>query len=226
MTAGTTSRSFDVLLGGRRVVAVVRHSDPQVAHALCVSALDAGLGVVEVTCSVPDAAALIERLRSSCAQDVLIGAGTVLSADQAREVLAAGAQFVVSPGISDPVIDVCQESGVPVVAGVLTPSEVLVALGRDLDTVKLFPADTVGPAHLRALRSVFPGIEVVPTGGVTADNAPDWIDAGARAVGIGSDFNSAWDVGGRAAVHRLATRLRTSMEPPAPALGPAPSLDA
>jgi 2-keto-3-deoxy-6-phosphogluconate aldolase len=191
MTAGTasSSRSFDVLLGDRRVVAVVRHSDPQVAHALCVTALDGGLGVVEVTCSVPEAAALIERLCGSGAGDVLIGAGTVLSAGQAREVLAAGAQFVVSPGISAPVIDVCRESGVPVVAGVLTPSEVLVALGHDLDTV-------------------------------TADNAHEWIAAGARAVGIGSDFNSAWEVGGRAAVHRLATRLRMSLEPDAPTLRP------
>jgi 2-dehydro-3-deoxyphosphogluconate aldolase/(4S)-4-hydroxy-2-oxoglutarate aldolase len=199
--------SFLGLLGDRRIVVVVRHDDDAAAEELARAAVDGGLRAVEITTSVPGAAALIASLRESLPHDVLVGAGTVLSQRQLDAALAAGAQFVVSPGLDRAIVEHCAAARTPVLPGALTPTEVMAARALGLDAVKLFPSDTVGPAHLKALRSVFGDVAFVPTGGVASANAAAWLRAGARALGMAGEFDAAHRAGGAQAVRDLARRL-------------------
>ena len=204
--------SFVALLGGRRIVVVVRNDSADVAEAIARAAVDGGLRAVEITMSVPGAAELIAPLRASLPAAVLVGAGTVLSTAQLDAVLAGGAQFVVSPGLDREIVAGCAAAGVPALPGALTPTEVMAARALGLGAVKLFPADSVGPAHLAALRSVLGDIAFVPTGGVTAANAAAWFAAGARALGLAGEFHAAHRSGGADAVRRLARELAGAFE--------------
>ena len=208
----TRPASVLTLLADRRIVAIVRHPEAAVAEALAHAAAEGGLRAIEITTSVPGAAALIARLRAALASHVLVGAGTVLSAPQLDDVLGAGAQFVVSPGLERGLVELCVGASVPVLPGVLSPTEVMAARALGLDAVKLFPADTAGPAHLRALRAVFPDVAFVPTGGVTSANAAGWFAAGARALGLAGEFEAARRAGGEAQVRRLAHRLAETFD--------------
>jgi 2-dehydro-3-deoxyphosphogluconate aldolase / (4S)-4-hydroxy-2-oxoglutarate aldolase len=204
--------SFVDVLAGRRIIVVVRHTQDAAAEAIARAAADGGVRAVEITTTVPGAAALIATLRGSLAPDVLVGAGTVLSPAQLDCVLAAGAQFVVAPGLDRAIVERCAAAHLPVVPGALTPTEVTAGRALGLDALKLFPADSVGPGHLRALRSVFPDVAFVPTGGVRADNAGAWFDAGAHALGLSGEFDAAYRGGGEDAVRRLARRLSETFE--------------
>ena len=119
---------------------------------------------------------------------MVIGAGTVLSPNGVDQALAAGARFVVAPNTDAKVIGLCNQRNVPVVPGAFTPSEVVTAWQLGADLVKVFPVSSVGPRYLRDLRGPLPHIPLVPTGGITADNAADFIRAGAVALGAGSDL--------------------------------------
>ncbi len=204
--------SFTTLLADRRIIVVVRSADDATAEVIARSAVAGGLRAVEITMRVPRAAALIATLRASLAREVLVGAGTVLSAAELEAVLAADAQFVVAPGLDRSVVERCAAARVPVVPGALTPSEVMAGRALGLDALKLFPTDTVGPAHLQALLAVFPDTAFVPTGGVSAANAAEWFDAGAHALGLAGEFDAAHRAGGGEAVKRLARRLSQSFE--------------
>jgi 2-dehydro-3-deoxyphosphogluconate aldolase / (4S)-4-hydroxy-2-oxoglutarate aldolase len=206
--------SFLTLLADRRVIVVVRHDDDTVAEAIARAAADGGLRAVEITTSVPGAAALIATLRASLKADVLVGAGTVLSAQQLDAVLAAGAQFVVAPGLDRQVVERCAAARVPIVPGAMTPTEVMAGRALGLDALKLFPSQTAGPAHLRALRSVFADIAFIPTGGVSSANAAGWFHAGAHALGLAGEFDAAHRDGGAGAVRSLARRLSETFEMP------------
>jgi len=204
--------SFRLALAGRRIIVVVRHDDDSDAAAIARAAAAGGLRAIEITTSVPGAAALIATLRGSLADDVLVGAGTVLSIRQLDAVLAAGAQFVVSPGLDHLLVARCVAAQVPILAGVLTPTEVMAGRALGLDALKLFPSDTAGPDHLRALRAVFADIAFVPTGGVSSANAAGWFHAGAHALGLAGEFDAAHRAGGADAVRRLARSLSASFE--------------
>jgi len=204
--------SFVARLAERRVIVVVRHRDAAAAEAIARAAADGGLRAVEITTGVPGAAALIATLRAPLPADVLVGAGTILTAAQLDDVLAADAQFVVSPGLDGTLVERAVAAQVPILPGVLTATEVMAGRALGLDALKLFPAQTGGTAHLQALRSVFPDIAFVPTGGVAGENAAAWFDAGAHALGLASEFNATHDAGGEDAVRRLSRRLRESFE--------------
>ena len=204
--------SFLDLLGDRRIIVVVRHHDAGAAEAIARAAAAGGLRAVEITTSVPGAAALIEALRATLAPDVLVGAGTVLSQQQLDEVLSAGAAFVVAPGLDREILERCCDAGTPFLPAALTPTEVMAARALGLDALKLFPANTVGPAHLSALRSVFPETAFIPTGGVTGANAGGWFAAGAQALGLAGELHVAHRAGGDGAVRDLARRLAESFE--------------
>jgi 2-dehydro-3-deoxyphosphogluconate aldolase/(4S)-4-hydroxy-2-oxoglutarate aldolase len=169
-------------LAKRGIVAVLRAGSAERAVAAALALAEGGVSAIEVTFSVPDAPAAIAELAND--ESLLIGAGTVLSADQVDAAVRAGARFVVSPNLDEQVLDAAADSGVPAVPGVLTPTEVARA-ARRCSLLKLFPASLGGPAFLAALSEPFPGVGFVPTGGVTADNLADWLRAGAVAVGAG-----------------------------------------
>ncbi|MFJ1511250.1 bifunctional 4-hydroxy-2-oxoglutarate aldolase/2-dehydro-3-deoxy-phosphogluconate aldolase [Cellulosimicrobium funkei] len=158
-----------------RVVPVVVVDDAAQGVLVASALRDGGLPVAEVTFRTAGARAAIEAIAREV-PDVLVGAGTVVTAAQVDEAVDAGARFLVSPGLSAGVVRRAQELGVPVVPGVATPSDVIAALDLGLDVVKLFPANVVGgPAAVKAFSAPFPGLRFVPTGGVSAANLLDYL---------------------------------------------------
>jgi 2-dehydro-3-deoxyphosphogluconate aldolase / (4S)-4-hydroxy-2-oxoglutarate aldolase len=208
----TRPASFVALLAERRIIVVVRHGDAAAAEAIARASVEGGLRAVEITTSVPGAAALIATLRASLAAGVLVGAGTVLVPSQLDDVLAAGAQFVVTPGLDRALVERCAAAQVAILPGAQTATEVMAGRALGLDALKLFPSQTGGPAHLQALRAVFPDTAFVPTGGVDRANAGAWFDAGAHALGLAGEFDAAHRAGGGGTVRHLARRLRESFE--------------
>jgi len=171
---------------------------------------EAGLTVAEITMTVPGAIEAIASVAKHFGNKVLVGAGTVTDADTARRAADAGAEFIVTPCLVPEVIDAGRRAEVAVLPGALTPTEVLEAFRLGGDMVKVFPAQNMGGAsYLRALRGPFPEIPLVPTGGVTLDNVREMFDAGAAAVGVGSEMISKDALARRdyAAIGVLATRF-------------------
>ena len=168
------------------VVAVIRMQDPDRLRAVIDALADGGVRAIEVTMTVPGAIGLIHRLSSTLAGDLLLGAGTVLDAQTATRVIDAGASFVVSPVLKPAIIDVCHRNGVAALPGCFSPTEILTAWESGADIVKVFPATALGPSFFTDVRGPLPQLKLMPTGGVTLDNAGDWIRAGAVAVGVGT----------------------------------------
>lgn len=176
-------------LTAARVVGVLRAPGAKRALALAEPAIAAGLKAVEVTFTVPDAAEVIAELRAG-RKDVVIGAGTVLSATQADAAIAAGAAFLVSPHFEAAVHEVALASGVPYVPGALTPSEVYAASQAVGGLVKVFPVARLGGGkYVADLLAPYPDLQLMVTGGVSLSSVGEYIDAGAKAVGIGSVFD-------------------------------------
>ena len=170
------------------VVPVVRASSPQQAMIAAEAVCKGGIPIVEVTMTVPGAVEVIRELRMSSAE-VLIGAGTVLDVEMARRCLNAGAQFLVSPGLSIPTVEFAVREGILMMAGALTPTEVITAWNAGSDFVKVFPCAQVGGAkYIKALKGPLPQIPLVPTGGVNLNTAADFIEAGAAALGVGGEL--------------------------------------
>lgn len=167
-------RVFADRLRGVRVVPVVTVADAHGAVDLVGTLAAAGLDVVEITLRTP--AALSALAAAAAAGPWLVGAGTVTSRDQARAALDAGARFLVSPGLDDEVIAVAASAGVPVLPGVATATEIMRARSLGLAAVKIFPVEQLGGVGVvRAMSAVFPGLGLVPTGGVTAASAPGYL---------------------------------------------------
>jgi len=168
------------------VVAVIRLKDPGKLREVVDAIAAGGVRALEVTMTVPGAVELIRALAPGLPEGFLLGAGTVTDAATARAVIDAGARFVVSPVFRPEVIAACHERDVPAMPGCFSPTEIFAAHEYGADVVKVFPATMLGPQFLRDVRAPLPHIKLMPTGGVTLDNAGDWIRAGAVAVGIGS----------------------------------------
>ena len=170
------------------IVAIMRHTEASLAIEAADALLRGGVEVVEVTLNTAGATTMIRDLVAHFGDRMVIGAGTVLSPNGVDQALAAGARFVVAPNTDAKVIGLCNQRNVPVVPGAFTPSEVVTAWQLGADLVKVFPVSSVGPRYLRDLRGPLPHIPLVPTGGITADNAADFIRSGAVALGAGSDL--------------------------------------
>jgi 2-dehydro-3-deoxyphosphogluconate aldolase/(4S)-4-hydroxy-2-oxoglutarate aldolase len=171
------------------VVPVVRASSAAEARLAAQAVCDGGIPIVEVTMTVPGAIDVIRELRKNVPSSVLIGAGTVLDAEAARRCLDAGAQFLVSPGLNLPTVEFAAKSGILMLAGALTPTEVITAWNAGSDFVKVFPCGQVGGAkYIKALKGPLPQIPLVPTGGVNLNTAAEFIEAGAAALGIGGEL--------------------------------------
>lgn len=168
------------------VVAVIRLTDASQLRAVAEALGTGGVRAIEVTMTVPRAVELIEELATALPSDFLVGAGTVLDAETARQVILAGARFVVSPVFRIPVMEMCHLYDVAVMPGCFTPTEILSAWESGADVVKVFPATALGPGFFRDVRGPLPQVRLMPTGGVTRDNAGDWIRAGAVAIGVGT----------------------------------------
>ena len=169
-----------------RAVAVLRMTDSRKLLGVVDALREGGLTAIEVTMTVPDALRLVEEISRAFGEAVILGVGSVLDAQTAQRAIDAGARYVVSPVFKPEVLDVAHRNGCPAMPGAFTPTEVLHAQEEGADMVKVFPADVVGMAFFRAVLAPMPHLRMMPTGGVTLDNAGDWIRAGAVAVGVGS----------------------------------------
>jgi len=161
-------------------------SDQLIAAADAIK--DGGVRVIEVTMTTPGALAVIEEATRRYGDEVLFGAGSVLDAETARAAILAGAGFVVAPTLKVEVVALCNRYSIPVMPGIMTPTEALTAWEAGADMVKLFPASFGGPAMIKAIRAPLPQLEIVPVGGVSLDNAAEFIRKGAAALGVGSSL--------------------------------------
>lgn len=172
----------------QRVVPVLRLESAKAAERAFACLQQAGYGVVEITMTVPGAIGLIETLTRRAGADMLIGAGTVLDLDTAGRCIEAGARFIVSPCVVRGLATVAHTAGCAALQGGLTPGEILAAHREGADIVKVFPASTGGPEHLRAIHAVFPEVLLCPTGGVSLQNIEAYVAAGAALVGVGNNI--------------------------------------
>ena len=181
--ATVTSR---ITAGG--VVAIMRHTEATLAIDAAHALLAGGVSVVEVTLNTAGALGMIAALATAMGDEMIVGAGTVLSPQAVDEAVRAGARFIVAPNTSPEVIGRAGHHDVPCVPGAFTPTEIVTAWDAGADLVKLFPASVGGPRYLRDVRGPLNHVPIVPTGGVSPQNVGDFIKAGAMAVGAGSDL--------------------------------------
>ncbi len=171
------------------IVPVVRASSPREACIAAEAVCKGGIPIVEITMTVPGAIEVIRELAKSCGAEVLIGAGTVLNAADAQRCLEAGAEFLVSPGFNRATVELAVRESKLIMAGALTPTEIIEAWTAGSDLVKVFPCGQVGGAkYIKALKGPLPQVPLVPTGGVTLSTAAEFIEAGAAALGIGGEL--------------------------------------
>jgi 2-dehydro-3-deoxyphosphogluconate aldolase/(4S)-4-hydroxy-2-oxoglutarate aldolase len=197
--------SFVERLTAARVLAVIRGTDTDAAVATAKALFEEGVRFVEIALTTPGACRAIEAVRADLPHGATIGAGTVLTAADAADVAAAGAQFVVTPAVT-PSIEAAADLGLPVASGALTPTEAWTAIHRGASAVKLFPASTGGPGYLKALRDPFPDIPFVAVGGVGLDDVEQFLKVGAIAVGVGSPLVGDAASGGDLAALRFRAR--------------------
>ena len=171
------------------LIPVLRARNAGQAHAVVQAMLAGGVTVVEVTMTVPGAVDLLRELKREYAGQLLLGSGTVTTADEAEATIEAGAEFVVSPSFHPEVVAKTRALGKVSIPGALTPTEVITAWRAGADYVKIFPCSAMGGAsYLKSLLAPFPHLKLIPTGGVTLQTAESFLRAGARALGVGSDL--------------------------------------
>ncbi|HNX48596.1 MAG TPA: bifunctional 4-hydroxy-2-oxoglutarate aldolase/2-dehydro-3-deoxy-phosphogluconate aldolase [Thermoanaerobaculaceae bacterium] len=169
------------------LVPVVRAPSALLARRAAFAVMAGGIDVLEITMTVPDALEVLRQLVADLGDRALVGAGTVLDADTARACIAAGARFIVAPGLDLETVRAAQALDTAVMPGALTPTEVMAAWKAGADMVKIFPCSAVGgPEYVRALKAPFPRVKLLPTGGVDRQMAADYIRAGASALGVGT----------------------------------------
>lgn len=176
------------LLVAQRVVPVLRFGSAATTIRAVDCLREAGFGTFEITLTTPGAVELVAELHARIGATAVVGAGTVTDLDAARRCIDAGAQFLVSPCAVPGLAALAHEAGRAALIGAFTPTEVLAAHREGADIVKVFPASIGGPAHLGALRAIFPHVLLCPTGGVTLDNLTAYFTAGAALVGVGNNL--------------------------------------
>ncbi|NQT26777.1 bifunctional 4-hydroxy-2-oxoglutarate aldolase/2-dehydro-3-deoxy-phosphogluconate aldolase [candidate division KSB1 bacterium] len=169
---------------GAVVILRLTNSDKilQIAEAI----IQGGMKAIEVTLNTPGAIEAISKLCKTLGDKILIGAGTVLNGDEAEKAIHAGAKYVISPVFKPEIIHMAHAHDCPAVPGCMTPTEMLQAHEAGADVIKLFPAESFGPEYMRSIMAPLNHLRIMPTGGVHASNAGDWISAGAFCLGVGS----------------------------------------
>jgi 2-dehydro-3-deoxyphosphogluconate aldolase / (4S)-4-hydroxy-2-oxoglutarate aldolase len=176
-------------IGEIGIVPVVRAATVDEASRAVEAICAGGIPVLEITMTVPNAISVIREVARRCGSEVLVGAGTVVTAEQAEACILAGAEFLVSPGLAPAVLAVAKSKGKLAIPGALTPTELMSAQEHGARVIKIFPCGNVGgPKYIRSLLAPFPNALLIPTGGVNAANAGEFIAAGAFALGVGADL--------------------------------------
>lgn len=170
------------------LVAVIREATPQTIVPIANALYEGGVKVIEITAETPKFTRLIEVAREELDGRVLTGAGTVLDPETARAAIMAGSEFIVSPSFNPETVRMTKRYGIPSIPGALTPTEILNAYELGADMIKVFPANTFGPGYVKNIHGPFPTIPLMVTGGINMDNIEEYIEAGALAVGLGSNL--------------------------------------
>lgn len=180
-----------------KLVAVIRGETIEEATQIINGAVQGGIRIIELTYTTPYVQDVFDVIRNL---DAVVGAGTVLDAETARHAILHGAKFIVSPFFCTEIAILCNRYSIPYLPGCMTIQEIVNSLEYGSDIVKLFPANNFTPGFIKSVKGPLPNVEIMPTGGIHADNMCDWLDAGAVAVGIGSDLSKAYAQGGIEAV--------------------------
>ncbi len=191
--ADQTAERVLELIGEQRCIAVIRSPTTEAALRVSRELVSGGFGALEITYTTPHATELLRELRAEFGQRLLLGAGTVTSAERADAAARSGADFLVSPGSPPELVKAMLATGRLVIPGVLTPTEIMAARAQGVLAVKLFPASIIGPTGLATLRGPFADVAIIPTGGIKIEEIDTWLDAGAHAVGIGGALASGRD---------------------------------
>ncbi len=170
----------------QRIVAIIRGITGEGLDSLVGTLVESGIRIMEVTVDTPGVYDKIQKIKDEYGDEVAVGAGTVLDSETARTAISAGAEFLVSPSLNVDVIKTAKRYGKAVFPGCMTPTEIVQAFEAGADVIKVFPASVVGPRYFRELSGPLGHIPLMPTGGVNLDNARDYVEAGAAAVGLGS----------------------------------------
>jgi 2-dehydro-3-deoxyphosphogluconate aldolase / (4S)-4-hydroxy-2-oxoglutarate aldolase len=187
------------------VVAVVRAETKQDAERISDACIQGGIKAIEVTLTVPGAEEVIRSLKNTFrAEELILGAGSVLDSETARIAILAGAEYIVSPCFDKETAKLCNRYGVPYMPGCMTITEMKTAMEYGADVVKLFPGNTFAPSIIKSIKGPLPQVSVMPTGGVNLKNAAEWIKNGAVAIGIGSDLTKPASLGNYDEVTTLA----------------------
>jgi 2-dehydro-3-deoxyphosphogluconate aldolase/(4S)-4-hydroxy-2-oxoglutarate aldolase len=195
------------------LVAIVRAADEEQALRTAAACLEGGVTVLEVTFTVPRAAAAIERLSAEFAGgEVIIGAGTVLDPETARVAILAGARFMVSPYLNPEVVRLANRYDIACLPGAQTVGEVIACMEAGAELVKAFPGEVLGPAFVKAVRGPLPYAKLVPTGGVALDNVGQWVKAGAAALGVGGNLTAGARTADYAKVTAVARQFVEAVE--------------
>lgn len=190
------------------LVAIVRASDCTQAVRIVEACVEGGTTSIEVTFTVPGAAGVIENLAKRFERcNIALGAGTVLDPETARIAVLAGAQFVVSPCLNTNTARLCNRYQIPYLPGAGTIREIIDAMEAGADIVKVFPGETLGPAFVKAAKAPLPQAQLMPTGGVSIDNAAEWIQAGSIALGVGGHLTAGAKTGDFKSITGLARRF-------------------
>ena len=190
------------------VVAVVRAESEEQAMKIVDACIQAGIVGIEVTFTVPGALDVIKALcKKYSPEEILVGAGTVMDAETARAAILAGANYVVSPYLNKEMVKLCLRYQVACMPGAMTVKEVVEAMEAGADIVKIFPGNLFGPKIIKSIKGPIPQAEMMPTGGVNADNAGEWIRAGAVAVGAGSDLTAGAKTGDYESIVRIGKKM-------------------
>ncbi len=212
-----TTSSFEQIAKGR-LIAILRGDFGGRETEMAAVLFAAGLTAIEVTLNSPGALATIERLAARFGTHAAIGAGTVLTVAEVEQAAKAGARFIVSPNRNAAVIAATKQRGLLSLPGCFTPSEIVEALDAGADAIKIFPATTLGPAYVKAVRAPLNQARLVPTGGVTPEKAHEYFAAGAWAVGIGSELvgKDVWQAGNFELLQRRAAEFVSAVRESAP----------
>ncbi|MDD2393349.1 MAG: bifunctional 2-keto-4-hydroxyglutarate aldolase/2-keto-3-deoxy-6-phosphogluconate aldolase [Eubacteriales bacterium] len=190
------------------VVAVVRAESAASAMKISEACIKGGIKAIEITFTVPGAADIVKSLAGAYAgSDVLIGAGTVLDPETARIAILAGASYIVSPCLNADTLRLCNRYSVPCMPGAMTIKEVVECLEAGADIIKIFPGELFGPAIIKAIKGPLPHACLMPTGGVSVENAGEWIKAGAVAVGAGGSLTAGAKTGDFDSITNIASKL-------------------
>jgi 2-dehydro-3-deoxyphosphogluconate aldolase/(4S)-4-hydroxy-2-oxoglutarate aldolase len=190
-------------LTSTKLVAVIRGKDASEATELSKAAIEGGIKAIELTYTTPQ---IEDTFRSLKGLDVLLGAGSVLDSETARHAILNGAKFIVSSHFVEDVAKLCNRYGIPYIPGCMSIREMASALELGCDILKLFPAGHFDPSFIKAVNGPLPNVKIMPTGGINLDNMEEWINAGAVAIGIGSDLNKAYQNRGYEAVVKLSEK--------------------